>query len=257
MLSNETSFDKLFCDVASSTDFDLYYNKEFSEDPVFNHSLISESILNGTFHPEDRDSMHELLHEIRIESSSHSVQATVFVENFWKNASIMARNAVEFGYIIAGSMNILSKKVLNSFSSTSGDLEIGETNDIQLWNDTFMSAFSIGRRWEKELLRRLGKFSTSKMTTLFLATDKNGSAAGCLLLHRMPPDLMGVYCVGTLPHKRNMGVATFMMKKAEERARSVGCQNLTLQTIVSDGIAPFYLSLGYKIEFERNILRLP
>ena len=68
---------------------------------------------------------------------------------------------------------------------------------------------------------------------------------------------MGVYCVGTVTQKRKKGVATKMMKHAEERARSVGCQNLTLQTIVSDGTTPFYLNLGYKVEFDRDILRLP
>jgi GNAT superfamily N-acetyltransferase len=256
MLSNESSFDKLFCDVASFAKFNLYYNQEFSEDPVFNHSLISESVLNETF-PEGQDSIDELLHEIRLQSSSRHVPATVFLEKFWKNARIVERNAVEFGCIISGSMNVLSKKVVKSNPTVSGDLKFSETNDVELWNDTFMNSFSISPRWEKELLKRLEAFSPSEMTTLLLATDKNGSASGCLLLHRTPPELMGVYCVGTLPHKRNRGVATFMMKQAEELAGSAGCQNLTLQTIVSDGTTPLYLKLGYNVEFERNILRFP
>lgn len=98
--------------------------------------------------------------------------------------------------------------------------------------------------------------SGNKDMQLFLAFDRQAKAVGCMLLHRTPPDLMGVYCVGTLPEKRNQGVASQMIEKADNYAVSMGCQELTLQTIVSDGTTRLYLSHGYRVEFDRDLLQL-
>ena len=56
MLLNERSFDKLFCDVSSTNRFDLYYNQNFADDPVFNHAVVDDSILES-IDEQDRDSL--------------------------------------------------------------------------------------------------------------------------------------------------------------------------------------------------------
>ena len=60
MLLNERSFDHLFCDVSNSNRFDLYYNQRFSDDPVFNHAVIVDSILDS-IDELDNESLHDII----------------------------------------------------------------------------------------------------------------------------------------------------------------------------------------------------
>jgi GNAT superfamily N-acetyltransferase len=255
MLQNERSFDKLFCEVSQSPRFDLYYNQQFAEDPVFNHAVIADSILNESA-DQSGYSPDSVFEEIGAMAETFRVPPTIFVEEYWKRARFFEKSAIEFGYVIAGSMNIMSKRAKEDNISARQDFEFVKTRDIALWNKTFMHAFSIGPRWEKELTKRLELLSSTD-ASLCLSFDKDGNAVGCVLLHVDPQRLMGVYCVGTVPEKRDMGVATLMLGKTEQRALELGCDELTLQTIVSDGTTPFYLNLGYRVEFTRNVLQLP
>ena len=99
-------------------------------------------------------------------------------------------------------------------------------------------------------------FSNDESTMLFLARERD-APTGCMLLHRIPDDFLGIYCVGTLPEKRNRGIAKSLMRTAEEYAARIGSKYLTLQTVASDGVTPMYTKLGFKIEFERDVLQLP
>jgi ribosomal protein S18 acetylase RimI-like enzyme len=258
MLLNERSFDKLFCDVSSTNRFDVYYNRSFSDDPVFNHVVIDDSIL-GSIDELDRDSLSVLLYEIKSEASAKNVPPTVFVEKFWKIAQRLERAAIEDGYLIAGLMQILSKQVDAVSNSKEKQAEVIETKNFALWNEVFMRSYSLSPAWESELLRRERVFSNDRSTTLLLARESNSgpAASGCMLLHRIPNDFLGVYCVGTLPQSRHRGIASSMMRKAEDVAASIGCKYLTLQTLANDGVTPLYQNLGFEIDFERTVLQLP
>lgn len=252
MLVNERSFDRLFCDVSSSERFDLYYNQRFSEDPVFNHVVIDDRIMDSSYRTDD-DSLAILLHEIRSEAERINVCPTIFVEKQWSYSKKLEEEAVEDGYGIAGMMEILSKEVTGSSLFQSNN--VVETKDYELWNDIFMRSFSLSQDWKEELLKRERMFLEDKGTVLLVAMDKS-EASGCTLLHRMPLDYLGVYCVGTLPEGRGRGIATSMLRASEGYAANMGCKYLTLQTVQSDGVTPMYISLGYRIDFERDLLRL-
>ena len=257
MLLNERSFDKLFCDVSSTNRFDLYYNRSFSDDPVFNHAVIDDSILES-IGDLDRDSLSVLLYEIKSEASARNVPPTIFVERLWKIAQRLETAAIEDGYVIAGLMQILSKAVTAS-NSDDARIDVIETMDVRLWNKVFMQSYSINPGWESELLKREDMFSNDRSTTLLLAKefDSELSASGCMLLHRIPNDFLGIYCVGTLQQSRNRGIATSMVRGAEDFAAKIGCKYLTLQTLASDGVTPLYQNLGFEIDFERTVLQLP
>ena len=208
----------------------------------------------------DRDSLSVLLYEIKSEAAARNVPPTIFVERFWKIAQRLENAAVEDGYLIAGSMEILSKEVKGAapnFNDVKND--VIETKNVRLWNEVFMRSYSINPEWESELLRREGIFLNDQSTTLLLARehDSEFEASGCTLLHRFPNDFLGIYCVGTLPQSRNRGIASSMIKKAEDFAAKIGCKYLTLQTLAYDGVTPVYQKLGFEIDFERNILQLP
>ena len=255
LLANERSFDRLFCDVAHGNGFDLYYNERFKDDPVFNHAVIDNSILSQANHP-DADPLLILLHEVRTEAGRHNVPPTIFVEEFWENARFFQKVAIEDGYVVGGSMEILSKTVgPKPYSAT--EAIVIETNNLKTWNDVFMSSYAIPLGWEEELTRREQMFATLHSTKLLVAMDARRKPVGCILTHLMPPDCLGIYCVGTIPEMRHHGVARDMLHKAESLADYLGCKYLALQTISSDGVTPMYLRLGFKLEFKRNVLLVP
>ena len=111
LLLNERSFDKLFCDVANTERFDIYYNETFSEDPVFNHVVIDDSIMDSSIGmDDDDDSLALLLHEIKSETESRNILPTIFVEREWSCARKIEEVAVQDGYHISGMMEILFKE---------------------------------------------------------------------------------------------------------------------------------------------------
>ena len=257
MLLNERSFDGLFCDVSSSNRFDLYHNQSFSDDPVFNHAVIDDAILESKDEL-DEESLHMLLYEVKSEAVRRNVPPTIFVERFWKISQRLEKGAIEDGYVIGGLMDILSKEVRADSDNLSKDQnnDAIETKDVGLWNEIFMRSYSINPAWESELIRRERLFSNDRNTVLFLAREK-GEACGCLLLHKFPSDFVGIYCLGTLPEKRNRGIAKTLMMTAEGYAARSGSKYLTLQTVVRDGVTPMYEKMGFNVEFERDVLQLP
>jgi hypothetical protein len=57
--------------------------------------------------------------------------------------------------------------------------------------------------------------------------------------------MSGVYCVGTLPDMRGVHVASTMLDFSNKLAVSEA-RKLILQTVLSDSVEPFYLKLGFR-----------
>lgn len=255
MLLNERSFDKLFCDLYETRTLDLYFNDCFKDDPVFNHVVIKDSVLSS-LENENEEQTTMLLDEIKKEARRRNFSPTIFVEDFWKKSQFIQNVAVEDDYFVGGFMEILSKAV-KKMSETASKTTVQETKDFKLWNKTFMNSYSIPAHWEEELLRREQMFSTFNDTKLYIAKNPQNESVGCMLTHRAPLEYLGIYCVGTIPEMRHRGIASAMLSEAEQTAADIGCDYLTLQTITSDGVAPFYLKLGFVIEFRRVVLQSP
>lgn len=250
---NERSFDRLFCDVHSSKEFDLYYNTSFADDPVFNHVVIEDSILRSLYHSDIEIS---LIRKINEECTKLKILPSIYLEDFWPKTRQIEMDAIEAGYIIMGFMIVLSKRV-NPGLYAKEEFKVLETDQFKVWNQVFINSYSIPPFWEEELAKRELKFAPSVSTRLFIARDANMKAVGCMLTQTTPEDYMGVYCVGTIPQMRRRGIAKALMQKAEDMAESAGCKHITLQTIEADGATPMYLRLGYNVEFRRMVLQRP
>ncbi len=79
------------------------------------------------------------------------------------------------------------------------------------------------------------------------------TVAGVLALHRTP-GLLGVYCVGTVPEFRGIGVAASMLQAALEAGEPEG-RKVVLQTILSDGYEPYYQRRGFNRLYLKALLR--
>jgi ribosomal protein S18 acetylase RimI-like enzyme len=257
LLENERGFHLLFCDKKESDDFSLYHNKEFAEDPIFNHFIIDETLLKGGANY-DAQKVRKVVQTAKSVSRELKVQTSIFIENFWPRGLQFEKTAIELGYRVTDRMEILSKKSFNSSpeKTTSFHFEISPTDDVTTWTEVFMASYSIPTSWRNELLRRENTILQMKNANFLLARNA-GNPVGCLLNFIEPKDSLGIYCVGTVPDQRGKGVAREMLAFSEKIALKAGCNLLTLQTLNSDHVSPMYKKIGYRTEFERDILWTP
>lgn len=255
LLQNESLFDRQFCDVVSEGNFSIFYNSHFSDDPIFNHVRYSDSVLekeaynsSGTF-----DSLEEIVNEVR----KLGVPVTIYAERFWKNSRNLAKDAIDFGFVIIERMHVLSKKPEPFAASGRSDLRAEITRNSELWSRAFVASFGIPDSWIPELNRRLSKLVNDPKAALLVAFEPGeDEASGCLLFQTGPEACLGVYCVGTVPEKRSRGIARFLMAKVEEEAIRRRCASMTLQTLESDSVTPMYLDMGFTTAFERDVFGL-
>jgi GNAT superfamily N-acetyltransferase len=254
VLQNEFSFDRLFCDVLVGTNYSLYYNAHFSDDPIFNHATISNSILESNEYSSKETA--SIIDAVVTNTGQVKVPASIYVERFWKNARSLERDAIDSGFRIIEQMEVLTKKV-ETPSEEHVDIKVEQTKDVDAWNRAFVKSFGIPPGWLSELERRVRMSLDNRSTILIIAKEKNlMEASGCLLMHIDPKDHLGVYCVGTIPERRSHGVARSMMAKAQEYASKNNCTTMLLQTLKSDGVTPMYLKMGFDLIFERDVLQL-
>ncbi len=270
LLLNERSFGLLFCDLARYPveHLSLYSNKEFHDDPIFNHFIFDESILNSS-ESIDSEKLTSSFDRAKLVQSSSGLLLSIFVEDFWSRRQEVEKSAVESGYMVMDQMEILSKPISQSesgFSDISDKGALGNTgasveitDKIEVWNEIFVRSFGIPNSWTKELLRRETAILEKNQASFILANmhGEKSKPGGCLLAFKMPSDCMGIYCVGTLNEFRGRGVARAMLLFTEAFAEGEGCELLGLQTLSSDHVSPMYQRMGYSTDFQRDILMRP
>ncbi len=201
LLQNEASFDRLFCDVLSRDRFSIFYNHYFSDDPIFNHARFSDSVLESADYSSSE--VQDLFQDIINKAKEFQIPASLYAERFWMNARSLESDAIDFGFVIIEQMHILTKGIGLFEKPPGSKIEVSVTEDIELWNSAFVKSFQIPGVWIPELRRRLESTLNDPFTKLIVARENGFSeASGCLLLHNIPKDCMGVYCVGTVPERR-------------------------------------------------------
>ena len=253
LLQNEASFDRLFCDVLAQDTYSIFYNRYFSDDPIFNHAKFSDAVLESENYSSSE--VQVMFQTIVDRTKEFQIPASLYAERFWNNARSLESDAIDFGFVIIEQMHVLAKTV-GSEKQKDSRIEVSFTEDVELWNNAFVKSFKIPEVWIPELRRRLESALSDPFTRLVVARESGFSeASGCLLLHNTPKNCMGVYCVGTVPERRSRGIAAAMMAEAELEARRVGCEVIVLQTVASDGVTPMYFKMGYETAFDRDVLQ--
>jgi N-acetylglutamate synthase-like GNAT family acetyltransferase len=257
LLRNERGFHRLFSNVKKFDDFELFHNEEFADDPIFNHFVVDESLLQNGLDPDD-SRIEKAIQSAKSITHQFSLRTSIFLENFWPGSKRFEKIATELGYRVTDKMEILSKAVSNQKVKTQENfpVEVSFTEDVETWTKVFMSSFFIPRSWQEELSKREKSILQMSSTKFVLATFGDLSV-GCLLTYVEPADCLGIYCVGTIPSQRGKGIARQLLAFSEAYALKIGCDILTLQTLTSDHVSPMYKKLGYITQFERDILWAP
>jgi GNAT superfamily N-acetyltransferase len=258
LLLNERAFHLLFCELKEFPEnLTLYSNLKFAEDPIFNHFILSDSLLDSE-KPIPNEKLESVFERVKLEERNRSAKESVFVEDFWRRRRQIEEFAIDSSFVVSDRMEVLSKplSIDTKLSSDSSVTAYSSTN-FEIWNDVFIQSYSIPFSWKDELLSREKSILSKGEATFVLAdlkTDKGSETAGCLLTFKKPDTHLGIYCVGTIPEHRGHGVAKAMLSFAERIAQDEGCNTMTLQTLTSDSVSPMYKKLGYSTEFNRDIL---
>ncbi len=123
--------------------------------------------------------------------------------------------------------------------------------EIREWSRTYLHAFYGSEKLLDTVQGIIRDALRDSKTSLVLAKIRD-AAVGCAALHRTD-DLVGAYCVGTVPDFRGRRVgATIMNSILEIAARER--RKLVLQTMRSDSAEGFYLKQGFRRAYSKSVL---
>jgi N-acetylglutamate synthase-like GNAT family acetyltransferase len=189
------------------------------------------------------------LDAIEGEFTKHRRIPHIFVQSN-SNHPALLRALAERSYRISDQMSVMEIETPLFKVNPELTLEMGVDSKLEEWASVYLSAFYGETGHLKAVTRILQEVSRMKETSLVLASLKK-KPVGCLALFRSK-GVCGVYCVGTHPSVRGVGVASTMLDFSRKVAVGEG-RRLILQTILSDAVEHFYWKLGFRRVYLKDL----
>jgi len=177
----------------------------------------------------------------------------------WSSNSIQSikpdkvEKIADLTYMSANS-NILKEWKTNNAIVTK---KIVSDSDLELFSIVqsrgFCETNEIYNEWFPFLRKKNFEGILFKNQHFFIAYIADKAVGTCLIIDS--DDRYGIYAVATLPEYRKKGIATSVMKSALVNCIDIKTQNLTLQTIKDSSAEKLYLHLGFKREFNCQVLK--
>lgn len=118
-------------------------------------------------------------------------------------------------------------------------------SDSMLWSKTFCSAYDC-HDWlapvdniVKKSLPSIGYYVDDSISSCVALCEKNS--------------MLGLYCLGTIPGMRKKGLAALLIDFALSEVKKRNLELLMLETYQQDRLLDFYLKLGFKEIYQKNI----
>ncbi|WCO01787.1 GNAT family N-acetyltransferase [Psychroserpens ponticola] len=140
--------------------------------------------------------------------------------------------------------SIVTKKVINN-----SDLELFSI----VQSRGFCETNALYNEWFPFFRKKNFEGALFKNQHFFIAYIADKAVGTCLIIDSN--DTYGIYSVTTLPEYRKKGIATNVMKSALVNCINIKVQNLTLQTIKDSSAEKLYIHLGFKKEFNCQVLK--
>lgn len=190
-----------------------------------------------------------LVDAMEVEFAGRGLTPYIFVQSDSLTPRLLQSFAKK-GYRIANQMSVMEADSPSFKVNPELTLELGIDGRVDQWADVYLRAFYGDTKLEEPVLDVLGRLSKNKEAGLLLAR-LGERPVGALALFRSP-GMSGVYCVGTVPDVRRAHVASTMLDFASRLAASEG-RKVILQTILSDAVEPFYLKLGFRRVYTKEL----
>ena len=119
------------------------------------------------------------------------------------------------------------------------------TDDSMLWSKTFCQAYDCHDSMHSvdEIVKR---------SISFIGYYVDDSISSCVALYEKN-SMLGLYCLGTIPNMRKKGHAVSLIDFALAEVKKRNLESLMLETYNRDGVLDFYLKLGFKEIYKKNI----
>ena len=239
---NEEEFFSLWSDKIGFRDGVLFYNKRFSDDPLFNHltHIVSDS-----------DSIEELIEESIVMYRSKCIRPCVYISPLSEPKDIK-EILFKKGFQLQDKMAIMNHYG-HSIKNSSSEIKVEEVYEdaVERWCKTFALAFDIPSSWYTELNKRCKVVHQDSRVKLYVAYNDMEDIGTIAIFS--DKGVSGSYCVGTIPSYRERGVATQLLSIGIEYSKRIGNTVLCLQTLYQDDAIDFYRRRGFKEEFTREV----
>ena len=219
MWSNKTKFD---CGT-------LYSNPKFSDDVFFN-KLTGVTCMN-----------------------ENMVDATI--EHFRKNnlvPYVYSTNYPEFdtllekkGFSHHDMQHVLKRRAMPSKETSA----VRITHDsVDVWTRIFCDAYDCPT-WSESVT------SILKQSLQYVGYFVDESSSSCMALYEKN-GILGLYCLGTVPDKRNRGTAASLIDFASNEVGSKNLEFLMLETYGKDNLLEFYSKLGFERVYSKTVFTI-
>lgn len=149
------------------------------------------------------------------------------------------------------------KTALQKNNDSNSNIKVTECKpqEAAKWVDVFCRSFSVPK-WKDEMKRIMMTAHVGKKLDLLLAY-RDGVPAGCAALFATAGnDLIGLYCLGTVPTERSKGVAKAILNYAKSLSERRGVF-LFLQTLGSENLVGMYKNAGFETAYTKSICAVP
>jgi GNAT superfamily N-acetyltransferase len=224
--SNDAGFTGIWSDVVKMDCGLLFLNPKRADDVFFN-KLSSVTCID----------------ENMVKTSVERFQKNhctpyVYLSNYPEFESMLEKK----GFVYYDTQHALTKNTLPQKKSDA----IKITHDtIGIWTGIFCDAYDC-HEWSQTVSCILEK----SLDSVDYFVDKSHSA--CVALYETG-SVLGLYCLGTVPSKRNHGMASLLIDYALHEVHSRHLEFLMLETYERDNLLEFYSKLGFQKVYHKKI----
>lgn len=216
--SNDLGFTEIWSNATKMDCGTLFLNPELPND-VFFDKLTDVTCLSEKMIDKSVESFQQI----------HSVPY-VYSMNYPEFENLLERK----GFVYYDTQHVLKKRTLPIKKPNA--IQITQKN-IALWVEIFCRAYDCPE-WAKSVTRIL----ENSLSSIDYFIDQSGSS--CVALYEKN-SILGLYCLGTVPDKRNQGLAASLIDFALNEVYSRNLESLILETYERDNLLGFYSKLGF------------
>lgn len=230
MNSKTEEIDSAFCEIWSSKKKmecgDLFLNPSLLNDIFFNKltnvTCINESMINETI----------------LEFGKINSQVFVYSLNYPEFENfLIKRNFTHYD-----TQYVLKKE--KTFSTKTRAQKITPENSM-IWSEIFCKAYD-----RADWIQTVDSIVKNSALQMEYYVDNTHSSCMALIEKH---SILGLYCLGTIPEKRNQGLALGLIDFALWKVNDKKLEFLMLEAYQKDNILDFYKKLGFEILYEKKV----
>ncbi len=208
---------------------DLFLNSNLKDDVFFNKltniTCLSESMINDAIH----------------EFKKHSSKVFVYSLNYPElDKFLLARNFVYYD-----TQYVLKK---DSHSSKTKEPEKISPTKSMIWASIFCNSYDC-----MDWLETVDSIVKNSASQIEYYVDTTHSACMALIAKS---SILGLYCLGTIPEKRKLGLASSLIDFALWKVKQEKLDFLMLETYGKDNLLKFYERLGFENLYYKTVFTI-